>query len=209
MKPTRLLIAAILSAAAVAACGRGDAPPAASDPSAPSATASADSAAVELPVRPQAVEVGAAIDWEAARRDLAARPIEEREASFQISSGEGAPPVPVFLPQAAAVVAGGELEMRFQPTPDGYFASFPGETYDVIVNGTNVVISETGAIAAPRGEDFRYVATATGGQVAFSRYGADYLVEFECKAPVTATATCITEEEAIAYARGLALSGTR
>ncbi|MFN4226344.1 MAG: hypothetical protein ACK4HR_08490 [Hyphomonas sp.] len=163
----------------------------------------------ELPVRPQATPTGAAIDWEAARRDLAARPLEEREASFSIQSGEDAPPVPVFLPSAPVSVQGGETAIRFQPTSDGYYAFFPGDAYDIIVNGTNVVIVAPGETRQPRPETYTFAPTTTGASVTFSRYGADYLVEFECKVFQAGQPNCITEEEALAFARDLALSGTR
>lgn len=163
----------------------------------------------ELPVHPQAAAAGASIDWEAARRDLAARPLEEREGSFSIQSGGDAPPVPVFLPSAPVSVQGGETAIRFQPTSDGYYAFFPGDAYDIIVNGTNVVILAPGETAAPRPETFTFSPTTTGANVSFSRYGADYLVEFECKTLTGGLPDCITEEEALAFARDLAISGTR
>ncbi|MFN7164733.1 MAG: hypothetical protein ACK4P2_07930 [Hyphomonas sp.] len=165
---------------------------------------------VDLPVRAESTASGAVIDWEAARRDLAARPLESREGSFQVQSGGDAPPVPVFLPSGPVAAQSGDVAVRFQPTSDGYYAFFPSETYDIIVNGTNVVISEPGATTAPvRSEAFVFQPTTTGAQVAFSRYGADYLVEFECKDLVNGLPACITEEEAVAFARDLAISGTR
>jgi len=163
----------------------------------------------ELPVRPEASASGATIDWEAARRDLAARSLEAGETSFQIQSGGEAPPVPVFMPPGPVSAQGGESDARFQQTSDGYYAFFPGDAYDTIVNGTNVVIAAPGQVAQPRTDEFRFQPTTTGAQVAFSRYGADYLVEFECKALVHDQPACITEEEAVAFARDLAISGTR
>jgi hypothetical protein len=167
-------------------------------------------AAPELPVRPASAESGASIDWEAARRDFAARASENPDGAFQVASGGEAPPVPVFLPSVSVAAQGGEAEIRFQPTSDGYYAFFPGEAYDTIVNGTNVIIAEPGASAPPaRTDAFNFQPTTTGAQVAFSRYGADYLVEFECKELVNSLPACITEEQAVAFARDLAISGTR
>ncbi|MFN7180139.1 hypothetical protein [Hyphomonas sp.] len=163
----------------------------------------------DLPVRPETVTAGSSIDWEAARRDLAARPLEEREASFSIQSGGDAPPVPVFLPSAPVSVQGGETAIRFQPTSDGYYAFFPGDAYDIIVNGTNVVFLAPGETPQPRAETYTFAPTTTGASVTFSRYGADYLVEFECKVFTAGQPNCITEDEALAFARDLALSGTR
>jgi hypothetical protein len=166
-------------------------------------------ASAELPVHPESAASGVTIDWEAARRDLASRSLDDREGSFQVQSGEVAPPVPVFLPSGPVAAQGGEVAIRFQPTDDGYYAFFPGDAYDIIVNGTNVVITEPGATMVARTEAFRFAPTTSGAQVAFSRYGADYLVEFECKALVNGMPACITEDEAVAFARDLAISGTR
>jgi hypothetical protein len=166
-------------------------------------------AALDLPVRPQAEASGAAIDWEAARRDLAMRSSEDMEGSFQIQSGGDAPPVPIFLPSSPVMVQGGESTVRFQPTDDGYYAFFPGEAYDIIVNGTNVVINAPGEATQTRTDAYTFQTTTTGANVSFSRYGADYLVEYECKALVRGVPECITEEEAISFARDLAISGTR
>lgn len=163
----------------------------------------------DLPVRPESEATGALIDWEAARRDLASRSLDDLEGSFQVQSGGDAPPVPVFLPSAPVAVQGGETAIRFQPTDDGYYAFFPGEAYDIIVNGTNVVINAPGETAQPRSDAYNFQTTSTGASVSFSRYGADYLVEYECKEFVNGVPGCITEEEAVSFARDLAISGTR
>ncbi|PKP83159.1 MAG: hypothetical protein CVT79_03720 [Alphaproteobacteria bacterium HGW-Alphaproteobacteria-18] len=164
---------------------------------------------LELPVRPESVAADSAIDWEAARRDLASRPLEGREGSFQIASGEAAPPVPVFLPSAPVSVQGGEAEVRFQPMSDGYYAFFPGAAYDTVVNGTNKIITAPGEQPQARDDAFHFQPTMTGAQISFSRYGADYLVEFECKELTNGLPTCITQEEAEAFATDLVISGTR
>lgn len=215
MNRTLLLSALLAVCLALTACDRvfqrpsDNAQPGAdiTTPADPAEDAAADVS--ELPVRPASAESDTVIDWEAARRDLAARPLEEREGSFQVASGGDAPPVPVFLPSGPVAAQSGDVAVRFQPTSDGYFAYFPTETYDIIVNGTNVVISEPGAAPAPRTDVFVFQLTTTGAQVAFSRYGADYLVEFECKELVSGLPACITEDEAVAFARDLAISGTR
>lgn len=168
-----------------------------------------ETAAAELPVRPESTAGISAVDWEAARRDLAARPLEEREGAFQVASGEAAPPVPVFLPSAPVSVQGGESDVRFQPVSDGYYAFFPGEAYDTIVNGTNKVITAPGEEVQARSDTLTFQPTTTGAQVSFSRYGADYLVEFECKELTNGLPTCITQEEAEAFATDLVISGTR
>lgn len=188
----------------------GEAPPAAEEPVLPPADEEAqDAPAAELPVRPGAAGAESAIDWEAARRDLAARPIDEREGSFQIASGEAAPSVPVFLPSSPVAAQSGDVAVRFQPVSDGYYAFFPGDEYDIIVNGTNKIIAAPGTAIQPRGEALNFQPTTDGAQVVFSRYGADYLVEFQCKQLTGGLPLCITEEEAIAFAEDLVISGTR
>ncbi|ABI76015.1 putative lipoprotein [Hyphomonas neptunium ATCC 15444] len=221
MSLLRLQIASLLLAASVVlagcdqirlpgASGQQDAEPKlVEDPLVPGTDQTGEPSEVELPVRPESVAGDSAVDWEAARRDLAARPIEDREGSFQIASGEAAPPVPVFLPSAPVSVQGGESDVRFQPVSDGYYAFFPGEAYDTIVNGTNKVIAAPGEATQPRSEALTFQPTTTGAQVSFSRYGADYLVEFECKALTNGLPTCITQEEAEAFATDLVISGTR
>lgn len=178
-------------------------------PLVPETEENGETAEVEFPVRPESTSGTSAVDWDAARRDLAARPLETRAGSFQIASGEAAPPVPVFLPSTPVTVQGGEADVRFQPMSDGYYAFFPGETYDTIVNGTNKVITAPGEQLQARGEGLTFQPTTTGAQVSFSRYGADYLVEFECKALTNGLPTCITQEEAEAFATDLVISGTR
>lgn len=221
MSLLRLQIASLLLAASAALAGcdqirlpaAGDPPEAGSKageaPLVPEPEENGETAEVEFPVRPESTAGTSAVDWEAARRDLAARPIETREGSFQIASGEAAPPVPVFLPSAPVTVQGGESEVRFQPVSDGYYAFFPGETYDIIVNGTNKVITAPGEQLQARGEGLIFQPTTGGAQVSFSRYGADYLVEFECKALTNGLPACITQEEAEAFATDLVISGTR
>lgn len=220
--PSTLTLSIFVSAGALlAGCdqlpmrGTGETPPPVqTDLDTPPVDTDADTLSVpaepDLPVRPASSASSADIDWDAARRDLAARPIESREAvAFQVASGAAAPPVPVFLPSSPVTAQGGEGGMRLQPTGDGYFAFFPGDAWDAIVNGSNRVITAPGETIRPRGEALNFQPTTTGAQVSFSRYGADYLVEFECKALTNGLPACITEEDAVAFAQDLVISGTR
>lgn len=150
----------------------------------------------------------AKIKWNKARQDMASQSATD-EPLVSIASADGQmPPVPVLLPSGGSVsVASGGSGPRFKQTETGYYAVYQYENYDVIVNGTNEVI---GARAEePRDETMKFTATAAGGQVALSRYGADYLVEFECYTIDPATGTCIEEEEAIGVAESLVIRGTR
>ena len=159
---------------------------------------------------PVAVASTASIDWEAARRDMASTPSSSRETTgFQVEAQGSAPPVPVLLPTGIVVPQGAESGVRFQPMSDGYFATYPGIDYDIIVNGTNEVLEVPGDSAPAEDTVLTYTPTMTGAQVSFSRYGADYLVEFECKSMKGGGADCISEDEALDVTRKLVIAGTR
>ena len=161
-------------------------------------------------VRPASATIQTEIDWEAARNDLASSPPDETDNTFNIQSGSTAPPVPVLLPTAPVRPAGASngQQPQFRPVPDGYFAVFPGAEYNLIVNGTNLVTDIPG-VENRETEDMTYSETTTGAIVSFSRYGADYLVEFECLGSGEEGGDCITEEEAMAVAEEIVISGTQ
>ena len=153
-------------------------------------------------------ESTATIDWQAARTDMASRSGDD-EPLVDIASADGTPPpVPVLLPTGGPVrIATDGSGPRFKQTADGYYAVYPYENYDVIVNGTNEVIGDRAE--GPRDETMKFTATAAGAQVSLSRYGADYLVEFECYVINPQTGTCIEEAEALGVAESLVIRGTR
>lgn len=148
------------------------------------------------------------IDWAAARADRTS-PGGEQEQLVQAQSGGEQPPVPILLPTGIVTVqsatGGGPV---FRQMSDGYVASYPGALYDVVVNGTNQVATIDGEATKPRGEPV-FTATVAGAQVALSRYGADYLVEFECHVLDEETDTCIGEAEALQVAESLIVAGSR
>jgi hypothetical protein len=207
-----LALAAVL-AFALTGCDRLKGPDPASDTTvaaAPAATADSSPADVETPVRPEAVESTAGIDWEAARRDMTSVPSDDRGAgAFQVQSGAEAAPVPVLLPTGIVVPQSAEGGVKFQLMSDGYFATYPGVDYDIVVNGSNEVVGARESSALSTDTEPTFEATASGAQVAFSRYGADYLIEFECKNSSGEAPTCIGEDEALEIARKLVIAGTR
>lgn len=163
------------------------------------------------PERPTVEAASATIDWAAARADLASASAGEEASGFQIQSGDQAPPVPVLIVPSSARPASATGETpRFRELPDGYFAHYPGDAYDVTVSGTNEVFA-TGSGAGARDPDtIRYQATASGAIVSLTRYGADYMVEFECNGlEGTAGEACIDEDEALDVARQLIIAGSR
>jgi len=181
--------------------------PASSGPSSDTSSSSgndgtAQAAAEDYPVRPQAMASTATIDWAAARADVAAQAgVGGGVSTFEIASGEEAPPVPVMLPSLDELhIQSGESGVKFQPLSDGYFAVYPGADYNIVVNGTNEVIGER----TDAGDtSMRFSPTTTGAQVAFTKYGADYLVEFECTNASGENPECISEEDAMSIAGSL------
>ena len=107
----------------------------------------------------------------------------------------------VMLPSLDELhIQSGESGVKFQPLSDGYFAFYPGADYNIVVNGTNEVIGDrSDAGDTP----MRFSPTTTGAQVAFTKYGADYLVEFECTKAEGADPDCISEEDAMSIAGSL------
>ena len=155
-------------------------------------------------------EIGRAeIDWAQARQDFAARNTGD-DTTLSIA-GSSNPPVPVLLPdQPVGVARSGGSNLQFRPTADGYFAVLPGETYDLIINGSDRLVPGIREGTTPAVEDLFFQETLTGAQVSFRRYGASYLAEFMCKAPNTAiVGSCISEEDAQQVVRDLLISGTR
>lgn len=146
----------------------------------------------------------ATIDWEAARADAAKRP-----SDVVIPQSVGSDPltVPMLLPGGIVQTASD------RPTPpritrDGYFATYHLPRYDVIVNGSSKAYQVDGQ--APAGDKTAMVFTTVeaGAQLSFSRYGADYVIEFECR-EVDGPEGCITEEQAKEFAESLFVAASR
>ncbi len=154
----------------------------------------------------------AEIDWQTARQDFADRSGSGDDGTFAIAGGAGAPPVPVLLPDMPVMAAsvGDGPGVQFRPMTDGYFAVYPGEDYDIIINGTDRLVSAPGRGSVATDTELRFENTMTGSQISFSRYGASYLVEFACKgAAAISEAGCISEADAKAVVEDLLLAGTQ
>lgn len=183
--------------------GTGDEP--ASDISAPEDETGGDivqpAAVDDTPVYAQAMSQTATIDWSAARADVASNSSEDSAGNFSVASGGDAPPVPVMLPSGIVLPQGAESSVKFQSLSDGYFAFYPGTDYNIVVNGTNEIIGERapGTVETPA----RFISTMSGAQVSFTKYGADYLIEFECTHAEGENADCISEADALSIADSL------
>lgn len=193
----RALVLASVFAIAAAACTKEGAAPAAEAPP-------GDQVAQPASAGPPATD--ATINWDAARADLAKRP-SDAPVSVQSVGVEGPPPVPMLLPSGIALPASD------RPTPpvvtaDGYFATYHLPKYDAIVNGSKRSYAAAGQAAQGDKEAMKFTTGEASAQMSFSRYGADYLIEFECR-EVDGGDNCITEAEAKEFAESLFVAQTQ
>lgn len=149
-------------------------------------------------------QVASEIDWEAARTARANSDVNSSVLTAQNASSDTPPEVPVLLP-SGVVQAQNARPPAMIVTDDGYFATYEMPAYDAIVNGTK---SSYGADRTDRGDAMQFTISEASAQLAFSRFGADYLIEFECR-QVDGRESCITEEEARAFADSLFVAQTR
>ena len=208
LKPCIVIVSAL---ALLSACDQ-----LSNEPAAP-ATESAQAGTATSPVTPAALpSVGpradamqtAQIDWTSAREDLTSQEKGSDDLVTIASSTEPAA-VPVLLPTGIVTPASAERGVMFRQTSDGYFASYPGEAYDIVINGTNLIAGTADADTI-RTRESVFTSSLAGAQLSLSRYGADYLIEFECNIDLApGNDTCITEEEAYEMADKLIVVGTR
>ncbi len=144
------------------------------------------------------------VDWEAARAARAAAPVTDAQIQVQSVGTSAAPEVPVLLP-SGIVQAQNARAPAMVTTDDGYFATYQMPAYDAIVNGTK---SMYGAGDGARDDVMNFTVSEGSASLAFARFGADYLIEFECR-QVDGGESCITEDEARAFADSLFVAQTR
>jgi hypothetical protein len=190
----RLLLLAGLAAAAAACTQETPAPPEAAKPA---ETANAQPAA--------APAVTGTIDWEAAKADLSKRPAD---APVLPQSVQDKPvPVPMLLPSGIVQTASDRPSPPVV-TKDGYFANYHLPRYDAIVNGSMKAYATPGQAAGGDKSAMKFTTGEASAQLSFSRYGADYLIEFECR-EVDGPEGCITEAEAKEFAESLFVAQTQ
>jgi hypothetical protein len=152
-----------------------------------------------------------AIDWAAARADRAASPAaDQASVSVQSVTGDapGPPAVPILLPSGIVQVQGADARPpALVATDDGYFANYRMAKWDAVVNGSKRAYVTGEAPAANAGE-MKFTVSDASAQMAFTRYGADYLIEFECR-QLDGALGCITEEEARDFANSLFVAQTQ
>lgn len=205
--PVTILMLSLIGLALAAACSQSsdDAPEAAQTET--ETVATEESSAPP----PPAQEVREAIiDWDSARADFAAAQAEDdSDTVFSVQSGGRLAPIPILLPDSDTVTVQSAGNPGFRLLADGYYASYPGEAYNIVINGTNLTAGRTGEQRNDRDGMVVFTATLGGAQIALSRYGADYLVEFECNQIDPETRTCISEADARRIAEELIVAGTR
>jgi hypothetical protein len=186
-----------LLAIAAAACTQ-------EQPAAPAATAPAATTEEQVaqPASAGPAPVAGQIDWDAARVDAAARP-----SDVVIPQAVGSDPltVPMLLPEIVQTASDRPTPPRV--TKDGYFATYHLPRYDVIVNGSSKAY-QAGSPPAGDKTEMKFTTVEAGAQLAFSRYGADYVIEFECR-EVDSPEGCITEAQAKEFAEILFVAQSR
>lgn len=163
------------------------------------------------PATPDGVvtEVDRTVDWDAAAAKAGVT--GKTVVSAQSVGVDVQSPVPMLaLPtiSAQSVDSGKQI---VKATGDGYFATFPGAKYDVVVTGTKKAYKAPDTAPPPTVstqsvDEFSYSQTDTGAEVTFKQFGADYLVQFECKRP-DETQSCINEAEARGVVESLVMVG--
>jgi hypothetical protein len=111
--------------------------------------------------------------------------------------------VPVLAPASMSSDQASGFGDSFRETPDGYFARMAEGGFDVVVNGTRSFAVAPAAAGAPPARDTSQILfseTDTGASVTFSRFGADYFIDFVCK---DAGEPCITEAQATEFVERL------
>jgi hypothetical protein len=155
------------------------------------------------------------VDWGGAEKDAGAGKAETAQLGPDASGVDpvtkAAAGVPILAPKPTVGAAAAGLEQKgvVKATRDGYFAMFEGDTYDVVIHGTkDFYAAPDGAPKATKERlaGYKFEIGEGQAQLSFTRYGADYLVEFNCKLPNPLVA-CVTEQEAVAFAERLQAVG--
>lgn len=166
------------------------------------APAPAETAAAQ-PAAAPAVE--GTIDWEAARADLSKKPADAPVLPQSVQDKPAV--VPMLLPSGIVQTASDRPSPPVV-TKDGYFANYHLPRYDAIVNGSMKAYAAPGQAAAGDKSAMKFTTGEASAQLTFSRYGADYIIEFECR-EVDGPQSCITEAEAKEFADSLFVAQTR
>ena len=159
---------------------------------------------VQTASAPQVPVVETQVDWEAARADMAKRP---SDVVVPQSAGTDPLVVPMLLPMIVQTASDRPVPPRIMK--DGYFATYHLPRYDVTVNGSQKAYAVGGqAPAAADKAAMKFVTGEGSASLAFSRYGADYVIDFECR-EIDSPEGCITEAQAKEFAESLFVAQSR
>jgi len=170
--------------------------------------ASTDAAATANP-EDAVSEVDRTVDWGAAAAKAGST--GKTVVSAQSVGVDAQSPVPMLALPTITAQGVDSGKQTVKATGDGYFATFPGVKYDVVVTGTKKAYKAPEKAPPPTVttqsvDEFNYSETDTGAEVSFKQFGADYLVQFECKKP-DETKSCVTEKEARSVVEDLVMVG--
>jgi hypothetical protein len=207
----RRLVLALAAGAALMACIE-ETPEAAAPADAGVDVASGPQADDDQLAQPAAVgpaPVDGEIDWAAARAARAQGAVTDASGVVGVESVGSDVAVPVLLPRGVVVTAS-DRPPQLVATDDGYFATYETPRFDAIVNGSKRAYA-AGSLVAPQAvseQEMRFTLGEASAQLAFSRFGADYLIEFECR-EADGGESCISEDEAKAFADSLFVATTQ
>lgn len=158
---------------------------------------------VQVASAPQPPSVASTIDWQKAQADAAKRPADA-PVTIQTAGQQGPSPVPMLLPGTFGAQSATDRPTPPVVTADGYFATYHMPKFDATVNGSNKAYKTPGAAAPPAAAAgaMKFQTSEGAASLSFSRYGANYTIDFECR-EIDGDKGCITEAEAKDFAEGL------
>jgi hypothetical protein len=193
---------AIATLALLGACDNSK--PAAKTDQNPAAAASPAGASSDMTAQ-NTQAVTAKIDWDAARKAKAADSAKAQTAQVAAATQGPPPPVPMLLPSGIVRAANAQAP-QVHKTETGYFATYDLPKYSASVTGTNKSYATGGAAGDKTA--MKFTQGSGEASLSFSRFGADYLIQFECK-QIDGDETCINEAEATEFASKLFVAQTQ
>lgn len=148
------------------------------------------------------------VEWPAGAQ-AAADAIADRVFPAGASSAFADSPIPVLAPQGIESEEARAFLKTYRSVKNGFFATIPGSAYDVVINGTqSFAVAPAAATVVERGDrKYLFEFGEIGAHISFSKFGVDYLVEFNCHETPSLTKSCVTQDEAVAFVDKLQIVG--
>lgn len=117
--------------------------------------------------------------------------------------------IPVLAPNDLSPQERTAFANSFRAVEDGYFAVIPRGDTDMLVNGTRSFAIAPQLVKEFQRDGVTYLYQEGDGHVSisFTRYGADYLFQFECRDGEGYANDCTDEDEVVAIIDRLAIVG--